>query len=161
MEPNLNISDRVLVIKDHFINTEYNLGDVVIFYNPNFIYTKNVYQEYLDALQVWNLNNKLSMDTAFVKRIIGLPGDTILINKSGEVFNNGIKLNFNNVVSGNESELINYTVPENYYFLLGDNRNNSIDSRIYGSVNKKQIIVVLPTLACPITKLKLFCLYLK
>ena len=140
MEPNLNISDRVLVIKDHFINTEYNLGDVVVFYNPNFIYTKNVYQEYLDALQVWNLNNKLSMDTAFVKRIIGLPGDTIIINKSGEVFNNGIKLNFNNVVSGNESELINYTVPENYYFLLGDNRNNSIDSRIYGSVNKKQII---------------------
>ena len=140
MEPNLNISDRVLVIKDHFINTEYNLGDVVVFYNPNFIYTKNVYQEYLDALQVWNLNNKLSMDTAFVKRIIGLPGDTILINKSGEVFNNGIKLNFNNVVSGNESELINYTVPENYYFLLGDNRNNSIDSRIYGSVNKRQII---------------------
>ena len=140
MEPNLNISDRVLVIKDHFINTEYNLGDVVVFYNPNFIYTKNVYQEYLDALQVWNLNNKLSMDTAFVKRIIGLPGDTIIINKSGEVFNNGTKLNFNNVVSGNESELINYTVPENYYFLLGDNRNNSIDSRIYGSVNKKQII---------------------
>ena len=82
MEPNLNISDRVLVIKDHFINTEYNLGDVVVFYNPNFIYTKNVYQEYLDALQVWNLNNKLSMDTAFVKRIIGLPGDTIIINKS-------------------------------------------------------------------------------
>ena len=140
MEPNLNISDRVLVIKDHFINTEYNLGDVVVFYNPNFIYTKNVYQEYLDALQVWNLNNKLSMDTAFVKRIIGLPGDTIIINKSGEVFNNGTKLNFNNVVSGNESELINYTVPENYYFLLGDNRNNSIDSRIYGSVNKRQII---------------------
>ena len=140
MEPNLNISDRVLVIKDHFINTDYNLGDVVVFYNPNFIYTKNVYQEYLDALQVWNLNNKLSMDTAFVKRIIGLPGDIIIINKSGEVFNNGIKLNFNNVVSGNESELINYTVPENYYFLLGDNRNNSIDSRIYGSVNKKQII---------------------
>ena len=140
MEPNLNISDRVLVIKDHFINTEYNLGDVVVFYNPNFIYTKNEYQEYLDALQVWNINNKLSMDTAFVKRIIGLPGDTIIINKSGEVFNNGIKLNFNNVVSGNESELINYTVPENYYFLLGDNRNNSIDSRIYGSVNKKQII---------------------
>ena len=140
MEPNLNISDRVLVIKDHFINTEYNLGDVVVFYNPNFIYTKNVYQEYLDALQVWNINNKLSMDTAFVKRIIGLPGDTIIINKSGEVFNNGTKLNFNNVVSGNESELINYTVPENYYFLLGDNRNNSIDSRIYGSVNKRQII---------------------
>ena len=141
MQPNLNISDRVLVIKDHFINTEYNLGDVVIFYNPNFIYTKNVHQEYLDALQIWNINNnKLSMDTAFVKRIIGLPGDTILINKSGEVFNNDIKLNFNNVVSGNESELINYTVPENSYYLLGDNRNNSIDSRIYGSVNKKQII---------------------
>ncbi len=141
MEPNLNISDRVLVIKNHFINTEYNLGDLVVFYNPNFIYTKSLYQEYLDALQVWKINNnKLSMDTAFVKRIIGLPGDTILINKNGEVFNNDIKLNFNNVVSGNESELINYTVPENSYFLLGDNRNNSIDSRIYGSVNKKQII---------------------
>ncbi len=140
MEPNLNISDRVLVIKDHFIDTNYNLGDIIIFYNPNFTYTKNVYQEYLGALQVWNINNKLSMDTAFVKRIVGLPGDTIIINKKGEVFNNNIKLKFKNVVSGNESELIKYIVPENSFYLIGDNRDNSIDSRIYGSVNKNQII---------------------
>ncbi len=140
MEPNLNISDRVLVIKDHFIDTNYNLGDIIIFYNPNFTYTKNVYQEYLGALQVWNINNKLSMDTAFVKRIVGLPGDTIIINKKGEVFNNNIKLKFKNVVSGNESVLIKYVVPENSFYLIGDNRDNSIDSRIYGSVNKNQII---------------------
>ncbi len=141
MKPNLNISDRVLVMKDHFIDTKYNLGDIVIFYNPNFTYTNDLYEEYLDALQVWNMNNdKLSMDTAFVKRIVGLPGDSIIINKNGEIFNNDIKLNFENIISSNETELINYIVPENSYFLLGDNRNNSIDSRIYGSVNKNQII---------------------
>ncbi len=140
MEPNLNISDRVLVIKDHFIDTNYNLGDIIIFYNPNFTYTKNVYQEYLGALQVWNINNKLSMDTAFVKRIVGLPGDTIIINKKGEVFNNNIKLKFKIVGIGNESVLMKYVVPENSFYLIGDNRDNSIDSRIYGSVNKNQII---------------------
>ena len=40
MEPTLNINDRVLVIKDKFLNLNYKIGDVIVFYNPDYVYQK-------------------------------------------------------------------------------------------------------------------------
>jgi Peptidase S24-like. len=40
MEPTLNINDRVLVIKDKFLNLNYKIGDVIVFYNPRLCLSK-------------------------------------------------------------------------------------------------------------------------
>jgi len=69
-------------------------------------------------------------DKLFVKRIIGLPGDIILI-KDGLVY-----INDNPLIDDYTDVVINgsfgpYEVPKDHYFMLGDNRNNSDDSRFW------------------------------
>ena len=141
MEPTLNIDDRVIVLKDKFINLNYEIGDVIVFYNPNYVYKKNTFQEFYDSLQVWNYKNEqLTIDTAFIKRVIGLEGDIIEINRNGQILNNGIILEIENVIEENIYEDSFYVVEKNTIFVIGDNRINSIDSRNYGAINKDQII---------------------
>ena len=141
MEPTLNIDDRVIVLKDKFININYEIGDVIVFYNPNYVYKKNTFKEFYDSLQVWNYKNEqLTIDTAFIKRVIGIEGDIIQINKNGQILNNGIILEIDNVIEENIYEDSEFVVEENTIFVIGDNRKNSIDSRIYGAINKDQII---------------------
>tara|TARA_B100000427_G_scaffold48117_1_gene36111 strand:- start:1662 stop:2141 length:480 start_codon:yes stop_codon:yes gene_type:complete len=141
MEPTLNINDRVLVIKDKFLKVDYKIGDVIVFYNPNYVYKKSTYQEFYDSLQVWNFNNEqLTIDTAFIKRVIGLEGDTIQITKDGQILNNGEIVEIANVIEDNIYEDSIFLVKENTIFVLGDNRKNSIDSRLYGPIDKEQII---------------------
>ena len=141
MEPTLNIDDRILVVKDKFLNVDYKIGDVIVFYNPNYVYKKSTYQEFYDSIQVWNINSEqLTIDTAFIKRVIGLEGDTIQIRKDGQILNNGEVVLIDNVIGDNTYEESFYLVEKNTIFVLGDNRKNSIDSRMYGPINKDQII---------------------
>ena len=140
MEPTLNINDRVLVIKDKFLNLNYKIGDVIVFYNPDYVYQKNAFEEFYDSLQIWNFNNQqLTIDTAFIKRVVGFEGDEIKI-KDGDIYNNGTLIKFANIPVNETKVDVTYIVPSNSIFVLGDNRSNSIDSRIYGSVNINQII---------------------
>ena len=130
MEPTLNIDERVIVVKDKFLKINYKIGDVVVFYNPNYIYQKNVFQEFYDSLQIWNFNNEqLTIDTAFIKRVVGFEGDEIII-KNGEIYNNGKLIEFDNISVNRSNQEIKYIVATNSIFVLGDNRGNSIDSRI-------------------------------
>jgi signal peptidase I len=85
----------------------------------------------------------------YVKRVIGLPGETVDVH-DGAVWIDGKKLEENYTLGRTEapmrSQLIGdfpglpYKVPENCYFMMGDNRENSLDSRYWGCVPRSDIL---------------------
>ncbi len=93
-----------------------------------------------------------------IKRVIGLPGDTIYIKNNILYINNQeykedyIKgLNYDDF---NLTDLGYTTIPENMYFVLGDNRSDSIDSREIGLVKKEDIIGKASIRIWPLNKFK-------
>ncbi|WP_461205901.1 signal peptidase I [Clostridium sp. DL1XJH146] len=70
------------------------------------------------------------LDETLIKRLIGLPGDNILIEDSGKVFINGQLLEEPYVLNSGDAAG-SFKVPENSYFFLGDNRGNSKDARYW------------------------------
>lgn len=72
-----------------------------------------------------------------IKRVIGMPGETVEI-KDGSIYINGKKLK-ENFGKGETSNYNYIKVPKNEYFVLGDNRPISADSRVFGTFNKKEI----------------------
>lgn len=117
MEPNLHPGQHVLVNKTaYWFNRNPHRGDVVVARHPT------------DSEDV-------------VKRVIGLPGDTVEVKRDGTVYINGKLLVEPYIVSLHpNSPSGTWIVPEGHYFLLGDNRNVSIDSRSWDSIPRDKII---------------------
>lgn len=96
----------------------------------------------------------------YIKRVIGLPGETIYINERGDVFIDGVKLE-EDYIKEKATNAGLASVPlelgENEYFVLGDNRNNSVDSRVpeVGLVTKDEIIGRAILRVWPINKFKI------
>jgi len=121
MEPNLHNSELVLVDKWTYLFHSPARGDVIVFHAP-----PDPSQDY-------------------VKRVIGLPGDTITINGT-TVIVDGVTLNETYVAPEDQGiptgarVIQNMVVPPHDYFVLGDNRAVSSDSRIWGFVPQANII---------------------
>ncbi|WP_238162410.1 signal peptidase I [Cohnella sp. AR92] len=118
MIPTIRIHDRIVVEKVMPV-TEIHHGDIIVFYPPV----------------------KIEGAKRLVKRLIGMPGDIIEI-KDGTLYRNNEK-----VIEPYVKEPMNYTygpvsVPENEYFFLGDNRNDSFDSHAWDVpfVERKDLI---------------------
>ena len=75
----------------------------------------------------------------FVKRVIGLPGDTVEID-DGNVLINGIKLEESYITRRDSDDMKPLTVGEDSYFVMGDNRRASNDSRDWGTVPTSNIV---------------------
>lgn len=123
-----NIIDRVVVQGDS-MNPTYKDGDVMWARKYNLTNLKR------NQVVVVKIDGEL-----FIKRVIGLPNETIKI-EDGYVYINGEQLSddygYRTTVYGNAFEDI--LVGENEYFLMGDNRNDSLDSREWGTVNADKI----------------------
>ena len=95
MEPTLQIDDRVLVLKNTFIETDISSGDVVVFYSPQTVFKDDYIEEFVESIQIWKLtNNDTYLNTALIKRVVASSGDEVIIKESGEVYVNGIVLQF-------------------------------------------------------------------
>jgi signal peptidase I len=120
MLPTLQINDRLVIDKQIYRFRMPERGDIVVF-SPT------------EALQNQNVHD------ASIKRIIGLPGDKVQV-KGGQVYINDQPLAETYISDKPQYEWGPMIVPPNSYFVLGDNRNNSYDSHIWGFVPSENII---------------------
>ena len=122
MEPTLHLKDRILVDKLAVRFGTINTGDIIVFKAPP--------AEHCDD----------GPFTDLVKRVIGTPGET-LTSKGNTVYINGVALKepwtyFRTLIP----EIKKITLKKNQYFVMGDNRANSCDSRYWGPVPRSDII---------------------
>jgi len=150
MVPTLDPGDRVLVARFLYHFTTPARGDIVVFKYP------------------------LDTHIVFIKRVIGRPGDTLSL-RDGHVYVNGVRQNepyvakvdgkpsptnpapsiANSTLSEPWSLNQPYTVPADTYFMMGDNRLDSDDSRVWGPVPARDLIGRAFLIYWPVTRLGL------
>jgi signal peptidase I len=112
MAPLLDDQQRIFINKFVYEFEPIRRGDVVVFWYP------------------------LDRSKSFIKRVVALPGETVEI-RQGRVFVNGEALDEPYVPQGfaDSNSFAPMRVPDNQYFVLGDHRNSSNDSRVFGTVH--------------------------
>ena len=138
----------VLQIEGTSMSPTLSNGDIVLL-------TKTNTFDYGDICG-FSWNNKL-----LIKRVIGLPGDWIEIDKAGRVYLNGVVLDEPYAINASYGECdleFPYQVPPQQYFVLGDMRESSIDSRntLVGCIEDEQILGKVFLRVWPLSKIKLF-----
>ncbi len=154
MKPTLVEGDRIVVekltkfpniLREHNFENTPERGDIMIFYPP-FVKLKTT---------PWAIFSRLTgffcKDVAYIKRVVGLPGEKIEI-KQGD--NGAYKVYINDTPLEEEYIMSEYdyhkckenmfcgpfVIPKNNYFMMGDNRGSSLDSRFWGPLSKERFI---------------------
>ena len=128
MTPTLISGERLLVNRFVYARTESVLfrGDNYVFHGP-------------DRGDIIIFHPPGGYDTDFVKRVIGVPGDVIDI-RNGSVYVNDDLEAYTGQSTSAQGGIYPRTVPEGQYFVLGDNRRVSNDSRSWGFVRAEDIL---------------------
>ena len=106
MEDTIMTDDRLIALRTAYWFSDPQRGDIVVFHYPD------------------------NEEELFIKRVIGTPGD-VVEGKDGIVYVNGEALDEPYIKEPAEEDFGPYEVPEDSYFMLGDNRNYSLDSRAW------------------------------
>lgn len=166
MEPTLHPSERVLVSKFHYRFGDPHRGDIVIFEDPRARCAEDGAEGcdrgFVRGVLDW-VAGLFGLPTAnkedLVKRIVALPGETIAmhdgdiyvcddpgckpLDKSGKP-DDGRLITFprdeKEGPQKDDADLSAFTVPKDEYYVLGDNRAQSSDSRVFGAVPRKQFV---------------------
>ncbi len=124
MVPTLQVGDRIIVSKLSTAFGDINRGDVIVFKHPP--------RE--------QCGGDTGPNSDLVKRIIGMPGDE-LTSRNNTIYVNGKKLVEHWQHDPNLGSDIGYVkVPEGQYFMMGDNRPSSCDSRMWGTLPKSLVV---------------------
>ena len=122
MYPTLEIGDRVIVEKVSYRFGDVHRGDIVVFQPP-----PQLQRQGYEANQ------------AFIKRAIATEGDTVAVT-NGVVYVNNQPLQENYIAQPPQYDLVPVIVPQGTLFVMGDNRNNSNDSHVWGFLPKTNLI---------------------
>ncbi len=138
MEPNFDNGDYLMVDEVSYHFRAPKRGEVIVFHYPR------------------------NPSELFIKRIIGLPNETVIIdndtisiikpNNKKEILNESNYLPFSDKTFGR----VEMKLKSNQYFVLGDNRMNSSDSRIWGPVPRREIIGRVFLRGFPLTNISIF-----
>ncbi|GAC1536654.1 MAG: signal peptidase I [Acidimicrobiales bacterium] len=123
MKPTLKVHDRILVNKLSYSAHSVHRGDIVVF--------KRSALRGVSGSEIKDL----------VKRVVGLPGETVTTSPDGQVLINDHGLTEPYVHGQPTSPGIPpIVIPPHHYWVMGDNRLNSADSRVFGPIDEKQIV---------------------
>ncbi len=115
MEPNFYDKEYLIIDEISYRFENPQRGEVIILKNPN---DRHFY---------------------FIKRVVGLPGEKIAV-LNGRVFINDKQLEESYIKNFSHDDYGPTTLADDEYFVMGDNRNNSSDSRYFGPLNRKDVI---------------------
>lgn len=134
MLPTLKVQDRLIVEKISNYTQRYQRGDILVFYPPSETHENpSVLADTLKWLG-------FSTSPAYIKRVIGLPGETIEV-REGKVWINGKALNEQSYIKEPPVyDMPPVKIPPGHFFMMGDNRNNSMDSHVWGPLPIKNVI---------------------
>lgn len=159
MKPTLIEGDRIFVERVSRFFTTPKRGDIMVFYPP----MEPLRQDPKAIFE--RLTGFFCKDIAYIKRVIGLPGDRIWIKPDSDgryvVYVNGKKLeeqyimdDYDYIPCSEKMYCGPFTVPKDKFFMLGDNRGNSQDSRFWGFLPKERFVGRAVFLFWPVTRVK-------